>query len=59
MIEVTAEEFEAAYAARSGITVAELRAAGRVVAVCRCGQATCQGWASVPGDAAGPAAVGG
>jgi len=44
---VTAAEFEAAYAARSGVTVAELRAAGRVVVRCRCGEESCQGWASV------------
>lgn len=45
--EMTAEEFEAQYAARSGITVEELRAAGLVVVACACGQATCQGWQSV------------
>jgi len=44
---VTAEEFEAAYAARSGITVAELRAAGRIVVPCDCGNEMCEGWASV------------
>jgi hypothetical protein len=47
---VTGEEFEAGYAARSGITVEELRAAGRIVVACECGQATCEGWASVRGD---------
>lgn len=50
---MTAEEWEAAYAARSGITVEELRAAGRVVVACDCGDEICEGWASVPADAAG------
>ena len=49
---MTAEEFEVAYAARSGVTVAELRAAGRVVVPCQCGQVTCQGWQSVNGGEA-------
>lgn len=43
---MTAEEFEALYAARSGITVAELRAAGRVVIACHCGGRDCLGWES-------------
>lgn len=49
---MTAEEFEAGYAARSGITVEQLRATGRVVVECRCGDESCKGWASVSGDAA-------
>lgn len=44
---MTAEEFEAAYARRSGITVARLRELGRIVVPCRCGEEDCEGWASV------------
>ena len=44
-----AGEFERRYAERSkGITVAQLRALGRVVVKCDCGDELCQGWASLP-----------
>jgi hypothetical protein len=43
------EEFEVAYAARSGCSVAELRAAGRIVVPCSCGLDGCEGWMSVSG----------
>lgn len=49
---LNAEEFERAYAERSGITVEELRALGRVVVRCRCGEPGCKGWASVSTEAA-------
>lgn len=48
---LTADEFEAAYAQRSKMTVAELRALGRVVRPCHCGEAKCIGWAMLGGDA--------
>jgi hypothetical protein len=44
---VRRDEFEAAYAARSGLTVARLRELGRVVMRCQCGQDGCEGWQSV------------
>lgn len=43
------EKFERAYAARSGMTVRQLRAEGRIVAPCDCGQEGCEGWQSVNG----------
>src|SRR5436190_12024675 len=49
---MTADEFEAAYAERSGVTVEWLRARGRVVVPCACGDDSCEGWASVAADAA-------
>lgn len=49
---MTAEEFEAVYAERSGVTVEWLRTHGRVVVPCACGDEICEGWASVPADAA-------
>lgn len=45
----TREEFEAAYAARSGITVEQLRLHRHVVH-CDCGKDGCEGWAMVPLD---------
>lgn len=42
---VTREEFEAAYAARSGITVTGLHDLGREAVPCGCGSDMCQGWA--------------
>lgn len=42
---VTAEEFEAAYAARSGVTVEFLHSAGRYAELCSCGEDGCEGWA--------------
>jgi hypothetical protein len=49
---VTADEFERAYAERSGVTVGELRALGRVVRPCDCGEEGCDGWQSVSQGAA-------
>lgn len=42
---MTREEFEAAYAARSGVTVAELHSLGRHAVPCDCGSDMCEGWA--------------
>jgi hypothetical protein len=42
---LTAEEFEAAYAARSGVTVEWLHAHGRYAEPCDCGDEVCEGWA--------------
>jgi hypothetical protein len=39
--------FERAYAERSGVSVEELRALGRVIVPCACGDALCEGWQSV------------
>lgn len=44
---MTADEFEAGYASRGGLTVERLRELGRVVAPCRCGDESCHGWQSV------------
>jgi hypothetical protein len=44
---ITADAFEAAYAERSGLTVAELRALGRVVRPCDCDYEECEGWQSI------------
>ena len=44
---LTAEEFERAYAERSGMTVDELRALDRVVRPCDCDSDLCEGWQSV------------
>lgn len=44
---MTADEFEAAYAARSGLTIPRLRKLGRVVKPCDCGEEICDGWQSV------------
>lgn len=41
---MTAAEFEARYAARSGVTVAWLHAHGRYAERCRCGWGMCEGW---------------
>lgn len=41
---LTGGEFEAGYAARSGVTVTELHRLGRYPEPCDCGQVTCQGW---------------
>lgn len=40
--------FEHAYARRSGLTVRQLRALGRVVRPCDCGEDGCEGWQNVP-----------
>lgn len=47
---MTAGEFLEAYAERSGMTPEALTAAGRVVVVCECDYALCEGWAMVPAD---------
>jgi len=39
------DEFEAQYAARSGVTVAQLHAYGRYAEPCSCGNDECEGWA--------------
>lgn len=44
---MSAEQFEHAYAARSGLTVEELRDLGRTVLPCECGEDGCDGWQSV------------
>lgn len=49
---ITAEEFERAYAERSGITVEQLRELGRVVRPCHCDYEECEGWQSVSKEAA-------
>jgi hypothetical protein len=41
----TAAEFEAAYAARSGVTVGQLHQWGRYAEPCSCGEDGCEGWA--------------
>lgn len=43
---MTADEFERAYAARSGVTVDELREY-RTVRPCACGEDGCEGWQSI------------
>lgn len=47
---MTGEEFEAQYAANSGITIARLRELGRIVAPCSCDYEGCEGWQSVNGE---------
>ena len=42
--QVTRERFEADYARESGVTVAQLRAYGRYVMRCDCGNELCVGW---------------
>mgnify|MGYP001608779468 FL=1 len=44
---MTAEEFERAYAERSRLTVEQLRALGRTVRSCWCGENGCEGWQSI------------
>lgn len=48
----SAEQFEREYAERNGLSVAELRAFGRVVRPCSCGSPLCQGWQSINRDLA-------
>ena len=45
--QIGAEEFERLYAELSGLTVQRLRAMGRVVRPCDCGDEECGGWQSV------------
>lgn len=42
---MTADEFEAAYAARSGVTVEFLHQHGRYAEPCECRAHVCEGWA--------------
>ena len=42
---MTAEEFEAAFAARSGVTPEFLHRWGRYAEPCDCGDPECEGWA--------------
>jgi hypothetical protein len=42
---MTAEEFEAGYADRSGMTVGQLHALGLYPEPCDCGEDMCEGWA--------------
>lgn len=44
---MTADEFERQYAARSGISVEQLRQLGREVRPCDCGEDDCEGWQSI------------
>lgn len=44
---MTAEEFERAYAERSGMTVERLRELGQTVRPCDCGWDGCEGWQMV------------
>lgn len=48
---MTAEDFEAAYAHRSGLTIEELRKY-RTVRPCACGDVSCKGWQSISHDRA-------
>ena len=41
---ITAEEFAAGYAERSGVSVEWLRKQGRVPMPCRCEEPECEGW---------------
>jgi hypothetical protein len=42
---MTAEEFEAAWAARAGVTVEFLHRHGLYAERCECGEPGCEGWA--------------
>ena len=42
---MTADEFEAAYADRSGVSVRQLHAWGRHAERCDCDDESCEGWA--------------
>lgn len=42
--DVTRDEFERAYAERSGVTVQELHDHGRFAEPCDCGADMCEGW---------------
>lgn len=44
---MTSEEFERGYAEWSGVTVEQLRAMGRIVRPCVCGEDSCPGWQSI------------
>jgi hypothetical protein len=47
---ITADEFEAQYAERSRMSIADLRASGRVVAPCDCDYKGCEDWQSMSRD---------
>lgn len=47
---MTADEFENGYAERSKKTVSELRALGRIVWPCACGEQECEGWQSISAE---------
>jgi hypothetical protein len=49
---MTAAEFEAGYAERSGLSVQELRDLDLVVRSCDCGERDCKGWRMVGLDEA-------
>ena len=42
---MTADDFEAGYAARSGVPVDFLHRHGRYAEACACGEPECEGWA--------------
>lgn len=44
MAHLTGDEFEAAYAARAGVTVEALHRHGRFAEPCDCGESICEGW---------------
>ncbi len=41
---ITADEFEARHAEQRGVSIAELRAEGRLVRPCDCDYVGCEGW---------------
>jgi hypothetical protein len=41
---ITADEFEARHAEQRGVSIAELRAEGRLVKPCDCDYVGCEGW---------------
>ncbi len=45
-VKISALHFELNYAKRSGLSVKELRALGRIVAPCDCDDELCEGWRS-------------
>jgi hypothetical protein len=51
-----AAKYEAQYARRTGVTVAQLHARGQVAEPCPCGDAGCPGWRMTPATPGGGAA---
>lgn len=49
---LTKTAFERAYAARSSMTVDQLRSRGRVVRPCDCGSEDCEGWQNMSQESA-------
>lgn len=49
---MTRDEFESAYAARSGMTVDRLHELGRRAYPCRCLEEICEGWQMISHEAA-------